>query len=138
MEWIFPLSRGFGDVCLSSRTNKISGMETQQQADATAGICVIYSTVPPNRSEDLAKRLLDKDLVACVNITPVRSLYRWKGEACDDEEHLLIMKTRRDRADDVIRALKSMHPYEVPEIIVLPVIAGHPPYLAWVQEETRN
>ncbi|PKG33685.1 divalent-cation tolerance protein CutA [Methanoregula sp.] len=101
-------------------------------------ICVIWSTVPLSRSEDISKRLLEKDLVACVNITPVRSLYRWKGEACDDEEHLLIMKTRRSLADAVIRALKSMHPYEVPEIIVLPVIAGHLPYLAWVLEETRG
>lgn len=113
-------------------------METQQHADGTAGICVMYSTVPPSRSEDLAKRLLDKDLVACVSITPVRSLYRWKGEACDDQEHLLIMKTKTSLADAVIQALKSMHPYEVPEIIVLPVIAGHLPYLAWVQEETRD
>lgn len=113
-------------------------METQQHADGTAGICVICSTVPPSRSEDLAKRLLDKDLVACVSITPVRSLYRWKGEACDDQEHLLIMKTKKSLADAVIQALKSMHPYEVPEIIVLPVIAGHLPYIAWVQEETRD
>lgn len=113
-------------------------METMQQAETATGICVICSTVPPSRSADLAKRLLDKELVACVNITPVRSLYRWKGEACDDQEHLLIMKTKKSLADAVIRQLHSMHPYEVPEIIVLPVIAGHPPYLAWVQEETRD
>lgn len=101
-------------------------------------ICVICSTVPTTRSEDLAKRLLEKNLVACVNITPVRSLYRWNGEACDDGEHLLIMKTRRNLADNVIRALKAMHPYEVPEIIVLPVMAGHLPYLEWVHGETRD
>jgi len=113
-------------------------METMQPAEPTTGTCVIWSTVPPSRSEDLAKRLLDKELVACVTITPVRSLYRWKGEACDDQEHLLIMKTKKSLADSVIRQLHSMHPYEVPEIIVLPVIAGHPPYLAWVKEETRD
>jgi len=113
-------------------------METMQQAEPATGMCVIWSTVPPSRSEDLAKRLLEKELVACVNITPVRSLYRWNGEACDDREHLLIMKTKKSLADAVIRQLHSMHPYEVPEIIVLPVIAGHPPYLAWVQEETRD
>ncbi len=101
-------------------------------------ICVICSTVPPAQSAVLAKGLLEKDLVACVNITPVRSLYWWKGECCDDEEHLLIMKTRRDLADAVIRALKAEHPYEVPEIIVLPVIAGHPPYLDWVYQETTR
>jgi periplasmic divalent cation tolerance protein len=67
---------------------------------------------------------------------PVRSLYRWKGEFCDDGEHLLIIKTRRELADRVIRALKAEHPCEVPEIIVLPVIAGHAPYLDWVYGET--
>lgn len=101
-------------------------------------ICVLYSTVPPSRSEDLAKRLLEKELVACVSILPVRSLYRWNGEQCDDEEHLLIMKTRRSLVDAVVRTLKAMHPYEVPEILALPVIAGHLPYLAWVEGETRE
>lgn len=99
-------------------------------------IVVIYTTLPPARSSDLAERLLGKGLVACVNITPVRSLYRWKGESCDEEEHLLIMKTRTDHAETVIRVLKEMHPYEVPEIIVLPVIAGYGPYLEWVRKQT--
>ena len=101
-------------------------------------ICVIYSTVPPARSEDIAQRLLGKNLVACVSIMPVRSLYRWKGESCDDGEHLLIIKTRQSLAGAVIRALKGMHPYEVPEIIALPVIAGHQPYLDWVHGETKG
>lgn len=101
-------------------------------------ICVIYSTVPPSRSTDLAQRLLEKKLVACVNVLPVRSFYRWKGESCDDGEHLLIIKTRKDLAETVARALKEMHPYEVPEIITLPVIAGHLPYLDWVYAETRE
>lgn len=101
-------------------------------------ICVIYSTVPPARSADLARRLLAKRLVACVNILPVRSLYHWNGTDCDDEEHLLIIKTKRGLADRVTHTLREMHPYEVPEIIVLPVIAGHPPYLAWVHTEAAG
>jgi periplasmic divalent cation tolerance protein len=101
-------------------------------------ICVIYSTAPPARSAMLARSLLEKNLAACVNITPVRSLYRWKGESCDEEEHLLIIKTRRELADTVIRALKAKHPYEIPEIIVLPVTAGYPPYHDWVHAETKG
>lgn len=101
-------------------------------------ICVMYSTVPPSRSADLAQRLLEKNLVACVNVLPVRSFYRWKGEACDEQEHLLIIKTRKDLAGTVTRAIKEMHPYEVPEIITLPVIAGHLPYRDWVFSETRE
>ena len=109
----------------------------KNSAGGAPEICVIWSTVPPAQSAALARSLLEKNLVACVNITPVRSLYRWKGECCDEEEHLLIIKTRRDLADAVVRALRAEHPYEVPEIIVLPVIAGHPPYLDWVYAETN-
>jgi periplasmic divalent cation tolerance protein len=110
----------------------------KKKAGGAPEIVVIWSTVPPALSEVLAKKLLESELAACVNILPVRSLYRWKGEACDDGEHLLIIKTRRGLAEAVIRELKTRHPYEVPEIIVLPVIAGHTPYLDWVYGETRE
>jgi periplasmic divalent cation tolerance protein len=110
----------------------------KKKAGALQEICVILSTVPPALSASLAKGLLEKNLAACVNIMPVRSLYRWNGECCDDEEHLLIIKTRRGLSDVAIRALRAEHPYEVPEMIVLPVIAGHPPYLDWVYAETNG
>ena len=99
-------------------------------------IIVVFSTVSPDKSELLAKNLLDMRVVACVNVMPVRSFYRWKGEPCDEPEHLLIAKTTKEKADEVIRAIKSLHPYEVPEIIVLPVMDGYPPYLEWVHRET--
>jgi periplasmic divalent cation tolerance protein len=101
-------------------------------------ICVIFSTVPAAKSREIARALLDRHLVACVNMTPVRSWYRWKGEFCDDEEHLLILKTRKELSGMVIAELKALHPYEVPEIIVLPVTGGHLPYLAWVHGETQE
>ncbi len=99
-------------------------------------IIVVFSTVSPDKSELLAKNLLDMRIVACVNVMPVRSYYRWKGESCDEPEHLLIAKTTKEKADEVIRTIKSLHPYEVPEIIVLPVMDGYPPYLEWVHLET--
>jgi periplasmic divalent cation tolerance protein len=101
-------------------------------------IVVILSTVPQEKSEAMARALLDKRLIACVNTMPVRSFYHWKGEFCDDPEHLLIMKTTREKAEEVIAAIKEMHPYEVPEVIAVPVIAGHVPYLEWVHEETKR
>jgi periplasmic divalent cation tolerance protein len=110
----------------------------KEKAGGGPEICVILSTVPPALSAALARSLLHANLVACVNILPVRSLYRWKGESCDDEEHLLIIKTRRELAETVIRALRAEHPYEVPEIIVLPVVAGHTPYMDWVSVETNR
>ena len=101
-------------------------------------IVVILSTVPQEKSEAMARELLDKRLVACINTLPVRSFYHWNGEFCDDQEQLLILKTTQKKAEKVIAAIKEMHPYEVPEIIALPVIAGHAPYLAWVHEETKR
>ena len=98
---------------------------------------VLYSTAPPDLSVDLARMLIDSRLVACVNIVPVRSLYRWKGETCDEEENLLVMKTVQSKTESVIAAIKERHSYEVPEVITLPVTAGYLPYLDWVREETR-
>ncbi len=111
-------------------------MVEPESPDTVQGICVIFSTVPPSKSAEIARSLLDRHLVACVNMTPVRSWYRWEGEFCDDEEHLLIMKTRKENTQTVIRELRALHPYEVPEIIAVPVTAGYLPYLAWVTGET--
>ena len=121
---------------LRTGTGNTRDMESKGTGDGRE-ICVILSTVTPDRSAALARSLLEKRLVACINILPVRSLYRWKGECCNDEEHLLVMKTRRDLVDAAIPAIRAEHPYEVPEIIVLPVTAGHLPYLDWVYGETR-
>jgi periplasmic divalent cation tolerance protein len=77
--------------------------------------------------------------VACVNIVPgLTSVYRWKGAIEADSEHLLVMKTRRDRVAAVQAALPGVHPYEVPELVVLPVEAGHTPYLAWIDEALHD
>jgi len=97
---------------------------------------VIFSTAPSSESAAMARVLVGRGLVACVNIMPVRSIYRWKGEFCDDQEHLLIAKTTHDKVEMVISEIKGMHPYEVPEIIAVPVIAGYVPYLEWVQQAT--
>jgi periplasmic divalent cation tolerance protein len=101
-------------------------------------ILVVFSTAPTDKSELLARTLVGKHLVACVNIVPVRSYYRWNGEFCNEQEHLLIAKTTKEKVEKVIEAIKDLHPYEVPEIIALPVIAGYLPYLDWVTEETLD
>ncbi len=89
-------------------------------------IIVVFSTAPQDKSALLARMLIEKRVVACVNVVPVRSYYRWKGEFCDEQEHLLIAKTTKEKAGEVIAAIKDLHPYEVPEIIALPVIARLP------------
>ncbi len=120
-----------------SRQNHSSGME-RRETGTVPELCVILSTVPPALSAALAKSLLEKHIAACINILPVRSLYRWKGEACDDEEHLLVIKTQKSLADAVVRAIRARHPYEVPEIIVVPVTGGSAAYLAWAAGETKE
>jgi periplasmic divalent cation tolerance protein len=99
-------------------------------------IFVVLCTTPPGISEVIARELLERRLVACVNITSVRSLYRWEGNVCDDAESLLIMKTQASTVPDLIAAIRSVHPYDVPEIIAVPVTAGFQGYLDWVVEET--
>jgi len=100
-------------------------------------IVVVLCTAPHAESESLACMLVERRLVACVNLMPVQSCYRWKGEFCKDEEDLLIAKTIQEKAGEVIASIKAMHSYDIPEIIALPVIAGHAPYLQWVVNETR-
>jgi len=96
----------------------------------------------PNKevSEQVASALLDQKLAACINtMTPVTSLYTWKGEINRDEEMLLIVKSRADLFEsELIPAVKAVHPYEVPEIIALPVIMGSEDYLGWIREVTRG
>jgi periplasmic divalent cation tolerance protein len=107
-------------------------METSQE------IVVIFCTAPAAESEAMARALLDRRLVACVNVVPVHSYYRWNGEFCSEPEHLLIAKTKESMKTEVIAAIRELHSYEVPEIIALPVMAGYAPYLAWVDTQTKK
>ncbi len=100
-------------------------------------IVVLYCTAPPQEAESLAHLLLDERLVACINLIAVESVYRWDGAVCTDPEMLMVLKTASDRVDAVTKKIQEIHPYELPEIIVLPVTGGSPEYLAWVFDETR-
>ena len=97
-------------------------------------VIVVFSTFPSeDKAADIARTLVSEGLVACANLVPpVRSIYRWQGELCDERETLAIMKTTRERFDALRDRLVALHPYEVPEVIALPVEAGHAPYLDWV------
>ncbi len=85
----------------------------------------------------LAQALVAEKLVACVSILPgVRSIYAWQGKICDNSELLCVLKTRRALFASVRDRVIALHPYEVPEIIALPLVEGNPPYLNWLQKET--
>ena len=101
---------------------------------------VILITAPsPEVGKQIARLLVEQNLAACVNIiSPVRSIYRWEGQIQEDEETLLIVKSRADLFEDyVIPMVKAIHPYQVPEMIALPIQSGLDAYLEWLQKETR-
>ena len=94
----------------------------------------------PDRAaaEKLADMLIDKRLAACCNIlAPCRSVYRWKGAVQHDEEHPMLIKTTVERYPEMEKALRAGHPYELPEIVAVPIEHGLPAYLAWVASETK-
>ncbi len=107
---------------------------------ADPGVLAVFSTFPsPEKAAEVARILVSEGLVACVNLVgPVRSIYRWQGEVCDEQETLAVIKTTRDRFDAMKERLVVLHPYELAEVIAMPVEAGHPPYLAWVAGETSR
>ena len=100
---------------------------------------VVLVTVPnQDVAAQLANALVGDKLVACVNILPqVRSIYAWQGKICDDSELLCVLKTRRDLFAALRDRVVALHPYEVPEIISIPLALGHTPYLTWLSAETR-
>lgn len=102
-------------------------------SDGSTGVVVVYVTAPVAEAARLARALVEQRWAACVNVVPeVRSIYRWDGVVQDDAEALLIIKTTSAGLAPLQEAVRGLHPYDTPEIIALPVVAGDPAYLAWV------
>lgn len=100
---------------------------------------LVLTNVPERAAaERLADMLVERRLAACVNIlAPCRSVYRWKDAVQHEEEHPMLMKTTVERYPALEQALRAAHPYELPEIIAVPVERGLAAYLDWVTGETR-
>ncbi len=103
-------------------------------------VVLILVTAPDVQVADqLARRLVEERLVACVNILPgLRSVYRWEGEVQDSAEVLLLLKARRADVQEICERVRALHPYQVPEVIATEVIAGLAEYLDWVDAETER
>ncbi|MFW6324734.1 MAG: divalent-cation tolerance protein CutA, partial [Desulfovibrionales bacterium] len=101
-------------------------------------MATLYMTAPSRETaETIGRALLEKRLVACVNILGrITSLYRWEGEIQEDEEVLLLAKTQMRVAHKAIQLVKEVHSYDVPCVTVLPVLKANPDYAAWVRGET--
>jgi len=102
-------------------------------------IYLVITNLPDQDSAaKLAHVLVERRLAACINIlSPCRSLYRWQGKTEDAEEFPMLIKTTKDRYADLEAAIRAGHPYELPEIIAIPLSGGLPAYLEWVVSETR-
>lgn len=87
----------------------------------------------------LATQLVKRRLAACVNVVPaVESTFRWQGKIDRCTETLLVIKTTNARFERLRRAVVELHPYEVPEVIAVPIVAGHRPYLSWVSSSVSS
>ena len=105
--------------------------------DPTDALVVLVTTPTPERAAEIARAVVEERLAACGNVVPgLRSIYRWEGRVQEDAEALLVLKTTRARFDALRDRVLVLHPYEVPEVIALPVEAGSARYLAWIGAET--
>ena len=103
-----------------------------------SGIRVVLCNCPPDQAPDIAKAVVNEQLAACVNLLPVRSVYRWNGELEQDEEVTLVIKTAEETVGALSERLLALHPYELPEVVVLAVdsAASSGAYVDWVRAQT--
>ncbi|MCC7530056.1 MAG: divalent-cation tolerance protein CutA [Candidatus Melainabacteria bacterium] len=97
---------------------------------------VVFVTCPALASQDMAEQLVSSSLAACVNIIPsIKSVYKWEERlTIDDNEALLIIKSNLSRWADLESRIRAIHSYDVPEIICVPIVEGHKPYLNWLNQ----
>jgi periplasmic divalent cation tolerance protein len=101
-------------------------------------IVIFVTTANKKEAQRIAEKLIKNKLAACVNIVGrVQSLFRWQGKMDKQNEYLLIIKSRKEKLRTLIKVIKAIHSYEVPEIIALSVLAGDKRYLRWIDESLR-
>jgi periplasmic divalent cation tolerance protein len=116
---------------------ELSAKEHAGVGSGGEALLVLITTASLEEAEKIARKLVEERLAACVNIVPqVRSFFRWENTLSEEEEILLIAKTRRSRFGGLVLAVKALHSYRVPEIIALPIVEGSATYLQWIDEST--
>lgn len=102
-------------------------------------LLVMTNLADMTSAQVLARALVERRLAACVNVLPaVQSIYRWNGAVEEATEVTLLIKTAAARYGELEQAIRALHPYELPEVIAVPVSAGSPAYLGWIAQETRK
>jgi periplasmic divalent cation tolerance protein len=101
-------------------------------------VVVLVTTPTSEAAAEIARALVEEGLAACGNVVPaIRSIYRWEGKVQDEAEALLVIKTERRVVPGLKARLQELHPYQVPELLVLPVEDGLAPYLEWIARSVR-
>ncbi len=99
------------------------------------GYYVVFITTPIDKGQEIANFIVENKLGACVNlIKEIHSIYWWKGNIERDKEELLVVKTSALKFKELLSKVKSIHPYTVPEIIALPIVAGNEDYIKWIDQ----
>jgi periplasmic divalent cation tolerance protein len=100
---------------------------------------LVFTTLPTaDKAAEVAKLLVEERLAACANLLPaVRSIYHWQGKLHDENEVLVLLKTRAEHLERLKLRILELHPYELPEVLAVPVEAGYQPYLEWLAGETK-
>ncbi|XP_030382067.1 protein CutA homolog [Scaptodrosophila lebanonensis] len=122
-----PLTGGGRKMC----STQACSWPTNYEAGTSS---VAFVTTPDKESaKNLARSIIELKLAACVNIVPqIESIYMWEGKVNEDNEYLLMIKTRTERVDDLTKHVRENHPYSVAEVISLPIENGNTPYLNWI------
>jgi periplasmic divalent cation tolerance protein len=106
----------------------------------TSDYVLALTTLPADAdAAEFGRTLVDERLAACVNLLPVmESVYRWEGKIEFEAERQLVIKTSRDRIVDLWDRVRELHPYEVPEFVVIPIVDGNEAYLRWIGDSTSD
>eukprot|EP00245_Coleochaete_scutata_P003407 TRINITY_DN15029_c0_g5_i2.p1 TRINITY_DN15029_c0_g5~~TRINITY_DN15029_c0_g5_i2.p1 ORF type:complete len:177 (-),score=28.33 TRINITY_DN15029_c0_g5_i2:190-720(-) len=111
--------------------------DVQSIGGATPAVVAYITINNKDEAKKLATSIVENKLAACVNIVPgIESTYWWEGKVSTDAEVLLIVKTRQSLVDSLTRHVEANHPYDLPEVIALPIVAGNSKYLKWIEEST--
>ena len=100
---------------------------------------LVFTTLPnADKAAEIARALVEERLAACANLLPaVRSIFRWEGKIRDENEVLVLLKTRAENVERLKARILELHPYEVPEVIAVPIESGYQAWLDWMTAQTR-
>ncbi len=125
-------------MAVARGTRRVAADEPKVWFTSTESFAKVLSAGNRELLRVIAEMLVDDKLAACVQEMTIRSRYRWKNEIRCEPELLLLVKTTGDRAEAAVTAIRKIHPYDLPEIIVLPVVGGLADYMNWINVETRE